>query len=376
MSSLARIVVAVIAVSSVGYADSKVQISTRIKTVEIRDDAWGITAFRIEIPADWTFEGVLLRDPYCGGVPTVAYRISSPDGLSGFQALPSFVWHWSDDASNLKIYRQAHCKTMEAMSPTDFLSYVAPSIRPNPTLGPIQPTVDAAQIDQMIAQFNDQARRARMTMEESGGGVHSRIEYTFRGHTIEENLRVVVQTTKTQINMGRGPVRYAWNSFADVSGVRAPKGQLDAVAKAIGPLIAKGAYTQDWLNRQHRKMAKDQEIAMAQIKKTGDETSAMLKKSHEAYMKQSKASFEKSQKADRDRMEAQHAGAVAWTLYAGDEQLVRNPKTHEVSRVTSTAGKNAHQDEVSGNIVITDDPNYDPSYYIRGTWTQLENVSP
>jgi len=59
-----------------------------------------------------------------------------------------------------------------------------------------------------------------------------------------------------------------------------------------------------------------------------------------------------------------------------DEQLVKNPKTGEVSRVTSTAGTNAHQDETSGAIVITDDPNYDPSYYVRGTWTQLENVSP
>jgi hypothetical protein len=115
---------------------------------------------------------------------------------------------------------------------------------------------------------------------------------------------------------------------------------------------------------------------MAQIKKQGDETSAMLKKSHDAYMKQSKESFDKSQKADKDRLAAQHAGAVAWTLYAGDEQLVKNPKTGEVSRVTSTAGRNAHQDEVSGDIVITDDPNYDPSYYIRGTWTQLENVNP
>jgi hypothetical protein len=150
-------------IASTASADSKVQISSKTKTVEIRDEVFGITAFRVDIPADWKFEGVLLRDPYCGGIPAVAYRITSPDGLAGFQALPQFVWHWSDDASNLKIYRQAHCKVMEAMTPTDFLNYVAPAVRPNPTIGAIQPTVDAAQIDQMINKPRWRRSRSRAT---------------------------------------------------------------------------------------------------------------------------------------------------------------------------------------------------------------------
>jgi hypothetical protein len=378
MYLFARVLAVVVIASAVAAAapPAKVNISSHTKTVEVRDNAWGITAFRMEIPDNWTFEGVLLRDAACGGAPTIAYRVSSPDGLAGFQSLPTFIWHSSDDPSNVKSYRQFHCKVMDAMTPAEFLTYLAPAIRPNPTIGTIGPTVDAAQLDAMIAQYNGNSRSAPIPSEESGGGVRSRLEYTFHGQVVEENLRVVVQTFKTQVGAYNGPKHTAWSSSANVTGLRAPKGQLDSVMKQVAPMFSKAAFTPEWINRQQRKMAADQASAMDMIRKQGAETSAMLKRNHDAYMKQSRESFEHSQQIDRDRQDAMHRGAVAWTLYAGDEQLVRNPSTGEVSRVTNQHGTNAHQDSTSGDIVVSDDPNFDPAYYIRGTWTQLENVDP
>jgi hypothetical protein len=186
----------------------------------------------------------------------------------------------------------------------------------------------------------------------------------------------VVQTFKTQIGAYNGPKHTAWSSSANVTGLRAPKGQLDSVMKQLAPMFSKAAFTPEWINRQQRKMAADQASAMDMIRRQGAETSAMLKRNHDAYMKQSRESFEHSQQVDRDRQDAMHRSAVAWTLYAGDEQLVRNPTTGEVSRITNQHGTNAHQDATSGDIVVSDDPNFDPAYYIRGTWTQLENVDP
>jgi len=88
-------------------------VTSRTRTVEIKDEAWGIVAFRMQIPEDWKFEGALLRDPYCGGTPSLVYRLSSPDGLAGFQSLPQFGWHWSDDANYLRAFRRFHCKVIE-----------------------------------------------------------------------------------------------------------------------------------------------------------------------------------------------------------------------------------------------------------------------
>ncbi|HEY1552079.1 MAG TPA: hypothetical protein VGG28_29835 [Kofleriaceae bacterium] len=361
-----------VASASVAVAAPHVAISQHKKTVEIKDPAWGITAFTVEIPDNWSFEGVLIRDPYCGGVPSIAYRITSPDGLAGFQSMPTFVSHYSDDKISIQSYQHFHCKIMQVMSPTDWLQYIVPAVRPNPTLGKVEPTVDATQIAQNIQQYNDRARANRMPTSESGGGVHSRIEYAFHGETIEENVRVVVQTFQLQTATRKS----AWNTMVDVTALRAPKGQLDAVGKQVGPMFATAAFTPEWIARQQRQMASDNQAALAMIKQQGDQIRDTLKRNHDAFMKQQQQSFDHAQQADRDRQDAMHRSAVAWTLYAGDEQVVRNPQTGEVSRVTSTAGRNVHQDQVSGAMVASDDPNFDPSYYVRGQWTQLENVDP
>jgi hypothetical protein len=346
-------------------------VTSKTRTVEIKDEAWGIVAFRMDIPADWKFEGVLLRDPYCGASPSIAYRLTSPDGLAGYQVLPQFIWHSSDDPLFLKAFRQFHCKIMDPMTPAEFLTYVAPAIRPAPAIGEIGPTVDAKQFDQMIAQYNDRMAQQHMGGRESGGGVRSIITYTFHDQPIEENLRVVVQTFTNPMG-----AHQSVTSTADMACTRAPKGQLVDLAKAIGPLIGKGGMTNEWMQRLQRKMADDQTRAMAQIKHNGEVTASRLKASHDAYMKQSKESFEKSQAVVKANADARHRANVAWTLYAGDEQLVKNPKTGEVMRVTNQNGTHGHQDSVSGDVVMTTDPNFDPSYYVRGSWTQLENVDP
>jgi hypothetical protein len=374
MVSIVRaLAIAALCLGATSISAAPVVISQHTKTVEVKDPAWGITAFTMQIPDNWTFEGVLLRDPYCGGVPTIAYRISSPDGLAGFQSLPAILSHYSDDKFSIQAYQKFHCKVMQPMSATDWLQYLAPAVRPNPTLGKIEPTFDAAQIEQSMQQYNDQARANHMPgLVETGGGVHSRLEYTFHGVTVEENLRVVVQT----FQLMTATRKQAWNTNVDVSGLRAPKGQLDAVMKQLGPMIQTAAFTPDWIARQQRKMAADNQAAMTMIKQQGDQIRDTLKRNHDAFMKQQQQSFEHAQQADRDRQDAMHRSAVAWTLYAGDEQIVRNPQSGEVSRVTSTAGRNVHQDQVSGAMVASDDPNFDPSYYVRGQWTQLENVDP
>jgi hypothetical protein len=362
MVSIVRVLaVAAACLGASAVSAAPVVISQHTKTVEIKDPAWGITAFTMQIPDNWTFEGVLLRDPYCGGVPTVAYRMSSPDGLAGFQSMPTFTSHYSDDKIWMQSFEKFHCKIMQPMSPADWLQYLAPAVRPNPTLGKIEPTFDAAQLEQSLKQYN-----------QTGGGVHSRLEYAFHGVTVEENLRVVVSTGQIMT----ATRKQSWNTNVDVSGLRAPKGQLDSVMKQLGPMIQTAAFTPDWIARQQRKMAADNQAALAMIKRQGDQIRDTLKRNHDAFMQQQQQSFEHAQQADRDRQDAMHRSAVAWTLYAGDEQIVRNPQSGEVSRVTSTAGRNVHQDQVSGAMVASDDPNFDPSYYVRGQWTQLENVDP
>ena len=366
--------VCLLCAASVAHAapSGKVAISSRTRTVEIIDDAWGIAAFRMQIPEDWKFEGVVLRDPHCGLFPSVAYRLTSADGRAGYQVLPQFGWRWSDAPAFLSANRQFHCKTMPGKTPAEFLRYILPLIRPESTMGPIGPTPDAQQLDAVIAQYNQRAAMTHLQSRAAGGGVQTHLEYTLRGEAIEEHLRVVVQSYEQQVAGSHVNLI----STANVAGVRAPRGQLESVTAAIAPLIVRSSATPEWIQRIERKAADDNQRAFAHTLKQGQDAQAMLQRNHEASMQESQRNFDRHQAREREREDAMHRNARAWTLYAGDEQLVRNAGTGEVSRVSSRAGTHAHQDNVSGDIVITNDPNFDPSFYLRGSWTQLENVTP
>ena len=98
---MTRALILLACLTATAAAAPAVTISTKTKTVEVKDEALGIVAFTMEVPANWTFEGVMLRDGRCGLLPTVAYRLSSPDGLAGVQVLPQFGSHWADDAGTL-----------------------------------------------------------------------------------------------------------------------------------------------------------------------------------------------------------------------------------------------------------------------------------
>ena len=68
--------------------------------------------------------------------------------------------------------------------------------------------------------------------------------------------------------------------------------------------------------------------------------------------------------------------AQAYTLYAGDNQLVRNPQTGAVSTVTNKYGTSAWQQDGTNNILLQNPNDINPNLYLRGTYTQLENVDP
>jgi hypothetical protein len=355
----------------------KVNISSRTRTVEIQDPAWGITAVRFQIPADWSFDGMIIRDNGCGLTPTIAWRISSPDGLIGAQMMPDFGFHWSTNPSAMESFRRFHCKIMEPLSAEEFLEYVAPLVRANPSLGPLEPTDDAQQFQQAIDRYNQRTRAAFGTAPDTGGAVRSRIQYVYRGETIEENFAVRLQTFKTKNGFPGRPVSYNWLSRANVRTIRAPKGQLDEVIRILAPMLWAGGYdfTQEWEQRFSQNLQRDSALAMAALRQQAAASQAILNQNHEVFMKAQNDRFNAGQEQWKAHMDAMDRSARAYTLYAGDNQLVRNPQTGVVSTVTNKYGTNAYQENGTNNILINN-TDVNPNLYLRGTYTQLENVDP
>jgi hypothetical protein len=366
----------------------RVNISNRTRWVEIEDPAWGIVAARFQIPADWNFDGIIIRDESCGLAPTLAWRISSPDGLYGAQMLPDFASNWASNPGHMENFRRFHCKTMEPVSPEEFLEYAAPLVRPDPIVGRIGPSDDAEQWQLQINAYNQRSMAAFGTAPDSGGAVCSRIQYAYRGQTMEEYFEVRQQTYKTKDIFPRRPENFTWTTYASVRTIRAPKGQLDGVLRMLVPMLA-GAYqsTPEWMQRFQQKLASDTAANQAMLNRQTAAAQAQIMQNAAALRNTLNTSNANFQKAQNDRFNtgqqqfAQHTdymnrSALAYTLYAGDNQLVRNPQTGAVSTVTNKYGTGAWQQDGTNNILLQNPNDINPNLYLRGTYTQLENVDP
>jgi len=367
------------AINGGGSAPGRVNITDRTRWVEVMDPAWGIPAARFQIPADWNFDGILIRDPSCGLTPSIAWRISSPDGLYGAQMMPDFGSNWSNGQRSMEVLRRFHCKIMEPPSPEEFLQYVVPLVRPNPTLGPLEPTDDAQQFQGMIENYNRRSEAAfGVSQAQVGGAVRSRIQYTYRGHTMEENFAVRLQTFKHKGGYVGGPPVVNWFTTVNVRTIRAPKGQLEEVLKILSPMLWPGGYTPtpQWSQRFSQKLQADTNAAIAAQKVQADAAQAALNANHEAMMQAQNERFAAEQKVSAAQVEAMHRSAVAYTLYAGDNQLVRNPQTGVVSTVTNKYGSSVWQEDGTNNVLLQNPNDMNPNLYLRGTYTQLENLDP
>ena len=366
----------------------RLNISNRTRWVEIQDPAWGIVVTRFQIPADWNFDGILIRDEGCGMAPSVAWRISSPDGLYGAQMMPEFGSHWVTNPNAMQNLQRFHCKIMEPIGPEEFLQYVVPFVRPDPSIGRIGPTEDAAQYQQHIDQYNQREMANFGTAGASGGAVCSRIQYIYRGQTMEEYFSVHEQTFKTKDIFPRRPEYFTWWTVAGVRTIRAPKGQLDDVMRILSPMLKNGYdTTPEWMQRFQQKLAADTArnqamlqqqtaLAQAQIMQQAAALRNALATRNRIFQAGQDARFAASQHQFAEHMDYMTRSARAYTLYAGDNQLVRNPQTGQVSTVTNKYGTSAWQEDGTNNILLQNPNDINPNLYLRGMYTQLENVDP
>lgn len=67
------------------------------KVASITDPILNMKAYSITIPANWLFEGAVIRGTSCNDGPFPAFRMSTPDGLVGIKQLPRMDWTWSEN---------------------------------------------------------------------------------------------------------------------------------------------------------------------------------------------------------------------------------------------------------------------------------------
>jgi hypothetical protein len=108
-------------------------------TVSVIYPLFKMPAFTVTIPADWSFEGAVLRGSCGDDLPMMVYRASSPDGLTGVQTMPRGDWYYSQDPRTLQMAGVGACNLHPPVPAAKQAADIAAKVRPEPQIGPIEP---------------------------------------------------------------------------------------------------------------------------------------------------------------------------------------------------------------------------------------------
>ena len=355
----------------------------RMRLVRILDkEGWGqpVEVAHFLIPSDWRFEGGahwvqgMTRCP--ANIIQVSFRASSPDGLTGMELLPSYVWAWSDDPMMQQTISQSAanqlgCDANPVMSPMDFLARMAvPHIHQGGRVsrgGPL-PQVSRAQQEKLNAAYGQmiQAGLLRGVRADAGRVL---VNYGINGQPVEEWMSATVTTiaapsANTAALMNGGMAMTA-NSFtlmaSDVYGVHAPRGQLDQKAKLFATIIASVRPNPAYAAAVGQFLSN-----MQRINNQGAmDRQRIWREAQQSISNSINQTYQENQ-AVQDRMAEQFGQTIR-----GVEAYV-DPRTNE--KVELTAGYSTAWSNGKGEYILSDSPLFNPSVELHEDWTEMKQA--
>ncbi len=94
------------------------------KVVNITDPILNMKAYSLTIPSNWVFQGAVIQGTPCIPAPFAVWRMSSPDGLTGFKQEPRLDWAWSENPNAPKQITQGCLDYKKEMPAIDVLKYM------------------------------------------------------------------------------------------------------------------------------------------------------------------------------------------------------------------------------------------------------------
>ena len=365
------------------------KIASGTRRVEATDPTYQITAFTMEIPTDWKFNGTIARPPGCHGHgASVKFTAQSPDGLSAVVALPGVAWEWVSDESAQKYMA---CPAIDIDTAASFLVNIAvPNIHPDAKIVavlPLAPEGQAALKDQLEKEIQQNASMGnfkQVNPKWTLDGANVRIQYERDGHPVEEMISAVIHCSEqTMPALFKEPAYQKRSCFSRGTVIsRAPQGHLDEMLalKLTGKFGSSMQLNPDWQNR----LAADQQAAFQRAMADNNRQAAAnleaFKQQGERRMAQAKAfdeglrdSTNRALATDRARQNAIDASAHATALHSLDQQEFRNPNTGQIIQASNQYNHQWISSDGS-TLIQTNDHTLDPNgqvYPVSQSWTEL-----
>jgi len=350
------------------------------KTLAVVDSVFNLPAFKVTVPADWTFDGAVLRSECGDGIPFLVYRAYSPDKLSGIQKVPQVDWYSAADPKTYKFAGLSPCNLHAPARAIDVAARIATDLRAGaqvvemPPLTPLQTESFRKAAEQGHAQMEQMNRQFPPNFQGTWDLDMQRVKirYAFEGRPVEEMLTVALTTWGRPVSVfsaGQGGIiqpgiARLTHTVVNVTAIRAPAGRLEETIATVDR-DSSVEMVSEWNDAEIALIKRQGAEVLAAIQKNGDmlrdqatQFAQNMQQSNDrfhAWQQQRRVATEQKFAQDMQRKDAQ---ARNFLDYVQDQTYYLDPSSGQTLTIKNQPG-------VSGYV------GQNPS----GGWTQLVPVS-
>jgi len=335
-----------------------------------------MVAATLQIPADWNFEGVVLRGPGCEfyAYSSTVFRAYSPDMRYGVQVLPSTAFFWADDPRTLPKFGQ--CKYMPPISAADYAQFVSIRMRPGAVIDAAGPAPDE---EAFLANLSKTEFTFFNQVGINGELKRVHLRFDMDGQPEEEILqaRMVLRTLMVNTNISHtAMVQYRkmpqYKSDANVRALHAPQGELMSHFKALAAILLSQRADDQYVQTSNAYFQNQTNIAIANswavfntTMQASRDLAAIQSQNAQNFIQNMQAQGQARHEqfmAKMDRQDRHTRDVTDWIL---NQQLFQNPNTGQTF-TASNQYRYTYQDQ--NGRVFQSDTITDPNILYHADW--------
>lgn len=346
-----------------------------MKAVQVIDQngfAKPIPAMDLLTPAGWTFEGkVQWGNRGCfPDFAAISFHMQSPDGKIIIEGYPSFSWQFVDNPSvqryliaenqqGLKVGLKPCPVIQPQPAATVLTKIIVPHLRPGKDIAAMETSAD---LDQFIKDRTAEVQgRAGQNVQLHADEARARLKYDADGAPVEEWISAVSMAETSPSGDGRGGHRID-NKAIMIMSMRAPAGQLEANERLLAAVRGSIHLEADW-ERQYLTMVDQLNTAQQQQRAARDEIIHQFQQQEIAAI----------QGVVANQQQGSNQAVHAETQYLRGVETYRDPSTGRQLELDNKYG-NAWLNSNGTDVILSEDPNLNPSSVQQGSWTPLQHV--
>jgi len=366
---------AALLIPSVAAVDGAPPRYFHMKAVQVIDKAGfakPIPAMDLLIPAGWTFDGkVEWANRGCfDDFAAISFHMQSPDGKIIIEGYPSFTWQFVDNPSvqryliaenqqGMKVGLKP-CPVVQPQPAANVLTkIIVPHLRPGKTIAAMETSAD---LDQFIKNRTaDVQGREGQNAQLHADEARARLKYDADGTPVEEWISAVSMSQISPSGDGRGGRRYD-NKAIMIMSMRAPAGQLEANERLLAAVRGSIHLQPDW-ERQYLGMVNQLNAGQQQQRAARDEIIRQFQQQEIAAI----------QGVIANQQQGSNQAVHAESQYLRGVETYRDPSTGKQYELDNKYG-NAWMNSNGSDVILSEDPNLNPSSIQQGSWTPMQHV--